>query len=167
MRNGVAITALAVLSLALSGCNKPTPATADSASIANGTASTAFDVDAARAQILAADSAYVRALEAKNVDSLMIYYDDDAVSLGTKAVKGTSDLRNSYTQSMKSNPHVVSFHSEGVNFSNDHSMAWDYGTVTASRNGPTGKPVTSSGTFLNVWKNKGGKWRIVAEISSS
>ena len=166
MRNNPAIALFAAGSLLFSACNKSTPATADSAS-ASSTASGSFDADAARAQILGADSAYVRALVSKHVDSLMVYYDPNAVSLGKTTVKGTSDLRKSYDQVVKTNPRDVTFESGGVNFSKDHSMAWDYGTFSQTSDGPNGKPVKASGTFLNVWKNVGGNWRIVAEISSS
>jgi ketosteroid isomerase-like protein len=165
MRHTIAFTALAALVIISSGCNKPTPATADSAS-ASSTSSGAFNESAARAQILGADSAFVRALLAKNVDSLMPYYDAGVVSLGKTPVKGTADVRASYLQAVKTNPRDISFESGGVNFSNDHSMAWDYGTVTQTSDGPGGKPVKGSGTFLNVWKNVGGRWLIVAEISS-
>jgi ketosteroid isomerase-like protein len=166
MRNNGAIALVTVGSLLLSGCNKPAPATADS-STASSTATGSFDENAARAEILGADSAFVRALTSKNVDSLMVYYDPGVVSLGKTAVKGTSDLRTSYNQAVKSNPRDLTFQSGGVNFANDHSMAWDYGTFSQIADGPNGKPVKASGTFLNVWKNVGGKWRIVAEVSSS
>jgi hypothetical protein len=53
-----------------------------------------------------------------------------------------------------------------VNFSNDHSMAWDHGTFTGTSDGPNGKPVTHSGSFMNVWKNVGVRWVIVAEIGT-
>jgi hypothetical protein len=68
---------------------------------------------------------------------------------------------------VKTPPRDFNFQSGGVNFSADHSMAWDYGTFTQTVDGPNGKPAKSSGTFLNVWKNVGGSWKIVAEISSS
>jgi ketosteroid isomerase-like protein len=167
MRNIVAITPLAVLTLVFSGCNKPTPATGDSAAPPSTTSSDAFNESEARSQILAADSAFVRAILAKNVDSLMPYYDPSVVSLGKTVVKGTADVRTSYLQAVKTNPRDISFQSNGVNFSNDHSMAWDYGTVTQTNDGPGGKPVKASGTFLNVWKNVGGRWLIVAEINSA
>jgi ketosteroid isomerase-like protein len=166
MRNNGAIALLTAGSLLLSGCGKSTPANADS-STASSTTTASFDENAARAQILGADSAFARALTSKNVDSLMVYYDPSVVSLGKTAVKGTSDLRKSYAQSVKSNPRDLTFQSGGINFSNDHSMAWDYGTFSQISDGPNGKPVKASGTFLNVWKNVGGQWRIVAETSSS
>ena len=162
---GVAVVAVSIL---VSGCSKPTPATADSAAASSTTAGS-FDENAARAQILAADSAYGRALTSKNVDSLMIYYDPSVVSMseGMKPVKGTADLRTSYAQVVKSNPRDLTFQSGGVNFSSDHSMAWDYGTYSGTMDGPKGKPAKGTGSFVNVWKNVGGRWLLVAEISNS
>jgi ketosteroid isomerase-like protein len=165
MRYTGGITLLAAGGLLLSGCSRSTPATADSAT-ASSAATTSFDEKTASAQILANDSAFVRGMLTKHVDSVMMYYDPDVVSLGTKVIKGTADLRKSYTEAVKSNPRDVTFQSGGVKFSNDHSMAWDYGTVSQTVDGPNKKPVKSSGTYLNVWKNVGGRWMIVAEISS-
>ena len=168
MRTTGGTVLLAVGSLLLSGCNKSTQATGDSAA-ASSTAAESFDENAARSQILAADSAFGRALQSKNLDSLMIYYDPSVVSMseGSKAVKGPTDLRAAYAQAMKSNPRDLAFQSGGVNFSNDHSMAWDYGTFSQTSDGPKGKPVKGSGNFVNVWRNVGGRWLIVMEMSNS
>ena len=171
MRNNGGITLFAVGSLLLSGCSKSAPATADSATASSTTTSSStttasFDENAARAQILGADSAFQRALQSKHVDSLMVYYDPNVVSMGAKPVKGTADVRASYDKTVKTNQRNLSFQSGGVYFSNDHSMAWDYGTYTGTSDGPNGKPVTHSGSFMNVWKNVGGHWMIVAEIGT-
>ena len=167
MRNTGAII-LAAGSLLLSGCSRPTPATADSAT-ASSTRAVSFDEKAARAQILGADSAYQRAMLSKNVDSLMIYYEPGVVSMseGAKPVKGATDLRTAYNKAVKTNPRDLSFQSGGVSFSNDHSMAWDWGTFSGTSDGPNGKPVKGTGSFMNVWKNVGGRWFLVAEISNS
>jgi len=160
--------ALLAGSFLLFGCSKTGSSTADS-STASSTATGSFDENAARAQILAADSAFMRGLTSKHVDSLMVYYDPGVVSMseGSKAVKGTTDLRKSYTEVVKTNPRDFTFRSDGVNFSNDHSMAWDYGHFTVTVDGPNGKPLKAKGNGLNVWKNVGGRWLIVAEISNS
>jgi ketosteroid isomerase-like protein len=173
MRNSGAIVLLAGSILSL-GCNKPTPATADSATVsttstASSNTAAAFDETAARAAILGADSAYLRALQSKTVDSLMIYYEPSVVSMseGAKPVKGAANLRTAYNQVVKTNPRDLSFQSGGVNFSNDHSMAWDWGTFSGTSDGPKGTPVKGTGSFMNVWKNVGGRWFLVAEISNS
>ena len=75
-------------------CSKTNSATADPPAASSTTAGS-FDENAARAQILGADSAFMRGLTSKHVDSLMVYYAPDVVSMGegSKAVKGTSDAR--------------------------------------------------------------------------
>ena len=161
-----------IAGLFLVGCFKGTSATADSPA-ASSTASGTIDKNATRAEILAADSAFVRATLAKNVDSLMPYYDESVVSMGEggKAVKGLNDVRASYTQALKgtttSTTTGLDFESGGVNFSDDGTMAWDYGTYTSTTTDSKGKPVKSSGNFLNVWKRVGGHYKIVAEINNS
>jgi ketosteroid isomerase-like protein len=167
MRNTGGIALLAI-SIVLFGCGKTNSATSDS-SAAGGTTGVSFDENAARAQILAADSAFGRDLQSKNIDSLMSYYDNDIVSMseGDKAVKGKANLQAYYANAMKKNPRDLTFQSGGVNFSNDHSMAWDYGTFSGTMDGPKGKPAKATGNFANVWKNVGGRWLLVAEISNS
>jgi hypothetical protein len=82
---------VAVVGVFLIGCNKTTSSSADSTLPGGG----AFDADAARAQIITADSAWVRAVQSKNVDSWMTYYASDAVSMseGAKAAEGTDAIR--------------------------------------------------------------------------
>ena len=72
------VLALACAGLVGLGCSKSTSATADSATPA-GTTAKSFDKKAARAEILRGDSAFVRGLTSKNVDSLMPYYDPDVI----------------------------------------------------------------------------------------
>jgi ketosteroid isomerase-like protein len=165
MRSAVIVGVAGVF---LAGCNRSTPASADSMT-ASSTAGRTFDRKAARAEILRGDSAFVRALTSKSVDSLMPYYDADVVSMpeGQKSVKGMGSVRSSYAEMLAANPRDLSFESGGVNFSDDGSMAWDYGTYTATTNDPQGKPMKGVGNFLNVWKRAGGRWVIVAEMNNS
>ena len=160
------IASVATISLLLVNCYKSTPATADSSASSSTASGKSFDRTAGRAEILGNDSTFVRGMMAKNVDTLMCCYDNDAVSIGGgKAVKGAADLRKSYTEAVKSNVRDITFKSDGVNFSDDGTMAWDYGTFAQTVD-IKGKPTKQSGNFLNVWKRVDGKWKIAAEISS-
>ena len=161
-RSGIALVAVTVLQFA---CYKSTPATADSATASSTTSRASFDKSAAAAQILANDSTFVRGMMAKNVDTVMCCYADDAVSIGSKTAKGVSELRKVHAEDVKSNPRDITFHSDGVYFSDDGSIAWDYGSYAQTAD-VKGKPTKQSGNFLNVWKRVGGKWKIVAEIST-
>ena len=168
MRRVWGVGLLGLVGLVGAGCGKSTPATADSATPA-GTTSSAFDKSAARREILRADSAFVRGLTGKSVDSLMPYYDPDVISMteGTKPVKGMGSVRSSYAEAITANPRDMSFESGGVNFSDDGTMAWDYGTYDVTTTDSKGKPVKGTGSFMNVWKRVGGRWVIVAEINNS
>ena len=160
-RLGFALTIVSVFA-----CYKGTPATADSAAASTTASGKSFDRNAGRAEILANDSTFVRGMMAKNVDTVMCCYDNDAVSIGSgKATKGLSDLRKSYNEAVKANARDITFQSDGVNFSDDGTMAWDYGTFSQTVD-VKGKPTKQSGNFLNVWKRVDGKWKIAAEISS-
>jgi ketosteroid isomerase-like protein len=162
MRRSAGTFAVAAVGILLVGCGKSTSPTADSSAVA-------FDAAAARAAIVAADSAWMRAVLAKNVDSLMPHYASDAVSMseGTKAVKGTGEIRTSYESFVKANPRDISVKIGDVSFSDDGTMAWDYGSYAGTIDGPGGKPAKVGGNFLNVWKNVNGKWIMVAEINNS
>ena len=165
MRQTRRIGLVAVVIVFVLACYKSTPATADSAAASSTASGKSFDKDAARAEILHGDSAFVNGMQTQNVDSIMAYYVPDVVSLGGKSlIKGAGDLRGSYVQAVKT-PHAITFQSHGVNFSDDGTTAWDYGTFSDSTV-VKGKATKSSGTFLNVWKHVDGKWKIAAEISS-
>ena len=167
MRRADGITMLAVGCLLSVGCNRTTSETADSPT-ASTTASTSFDKSAARKQILSNDSARTRLVLAKHVDSAMTYYDPNVIHLASgKVIRGVSGVNNLFSEGMKSNPRDFSYPSQTVDFSDDHSVAWEYGSYVQTVDAPNGKPVTANGTFLDVWKNVGGNWKIIVETSSS
>jgi ketosteroid isomerase-like protein len=160
---------LAVVGLILSACNKATSASADSAAVASGGNGKSFDKATAAAEIMRADSAWLRFVQAKNVDSLMPYYAPEAVSMseGSKAVKGTRDLRAAYAEMVKGNVRDMKFNIDKVDFSDDGTMAYDHGSYSGTMDGPKGKPVKFAGNYMNVWKKIGGRWVLMAEINNS
>jgi ketosteroid isomerase-like protein len=155
---------VAVVGVFLIACNKKTSATADS-TLPRGE----FDADAARAQIIAADSAWVRGVQSKNIPALMTFYASDAVSMseGVKAAEGTDAIRAAYVQMVKANPRNMTFKVDAVNFSDDGTMATDYGSFSGTADGTGGKPVKFSGNYVNVWQRVNGRWVLIAEISNS
>ena len=165
MRASARTFLIAVVGVFLIGCNKRTSASADSSLPGGGK----FDADAARAQIIAADSTWVRAVQSKNVDSLMPYYASDAVSMseGVKAADGTDAIRAAYVQMVKGNPRNMTLKVDAVTFSDDGTMASDYGSFGGTADGPGGKPVKFTGNYVNVWQRVNGRWVLIAEISNS
>jgi ketosteroid isomerase-like protein len=99
----------------------------------------------------------------------MTYYAPNVVSMqeGTKMARGTNAVRAAYVEMVKTpmqNPQITM---GDVDFSADGTMAYDHGSFSATMNGPNGKPMKVGGNYLNVWKNAGGRWLMVAEMSNS
>jgi uncharacterized protein (TIGR02246 family) len=127
----------------------------------------AVDTKADEAAIVAADSAWMRAVMAKNVDSVMVWYTPEAVSFGFgPPAMGIDQIRASYTEMVKSNMTDAKILSNTVKVSDDGKMAYDYGTYTMTMTPPGGKPTKETGGYLNVWKKVDGKWMLAAEMST-
>jgi len=145
-------------------CSKPASNGADSA---NATAPAMADHSADERIIVAADSAWMHHVVAKNVDSLMTYYTPDAVSYGFGApASGTDQIRALYTEMAKATVADPKVNSNTIKFSDDGSMAFDHGTYEMTMTPPGGKASREAGAFLNVWKKVDGQWKLAAEMSS-
>lgn len=157
-----------LLSFIAAGCSKKDTGAADTGGAMSATPATAStDRSADAAAILAADSGWIRSVMAKNLDSLMSYYTSDAVSYGFGApAKGMSEVRASYAEMLKSTMTNPSVSSNPAMFSDDGTMAFDYGTYTGTTTAPGGKPSTDTSGYLNVWKKIDGTWKLVAEMST-
>jgi uncharacterized protein (TIGR02246 family) len=164
------IITLAMVSIAWTvACSKSasTPADTGGAAASAPAAAPAMDQKAEAAKITGADSAWLRAVMGKHVDSLMTWYTPDAVSYGYgPTAAGTDQIRAQYTEMVKStitNPKLIS---NTVKFSDDGSMAYDHGTYSLTMAPPGGKPANTSGAYVNVWRKIDGQWKIVVEIST-
>ncbi len=163
------IITLAIVAIASTvACNKSAKTPADSGVVAAPESAPAvMDQTAEAAKITAADSAWLRAVMGKHVDSLMVWYTPDAVSYGYgPTAVGTDQIRAQYTEMVKStitNPKLIS---NTVKFSDDGSMAYDHGTYSLTMAPPGGKPANTSGAYLNVWRKVDGGWKIVVEMST-
>jgi uncharacterized protein (TIGR02246 family) len=150
-------------------CNKSASSTGDTGMVAAPeSAPAAIDRHADEAAIVAADSAWLRHVMAKNVDSLMTYYTPDAVSFGfgSAPASGTDQLRASYTEMVKATMNDPKLLSNTVKISDDGKMAYDYGTYSMTVTPPGGKPTKETGGYLNVWRKVDGQWKLAAEMST-
>lgn len=168
MKNRTRILAGIVALSFITACAKKDAATAsDSTAIAAPAAATS-DHTADAAAIVAAESAWLRGVMTKNVDSVMMYYTPDAVSYGygVAPASGTDQVRALYTDMVKStitNPKMLA---STVQFSADGSMAFDHGTYQMTIQPPGGKAETQTGGYLNVWKKMDGTWKLAVEMST-
>ena len=170
------IAGMLLLSAIIAGCAKSAEdKTEDSAKAMAGASGSAVapaaapaDRQADAAAIVRADSAWLRLVMARNVDSLMTFYTPDAVSYtpGSPPATGTDQVRAAYTDFVKSTITNPKLNSNTVKFSDDGMMAYDYGTYTMTVAPPGGKTATENGAYLNVWRKVGGEWKLAAEMST-
>jgi len=159
------IIMLTVAAVATAACNKSASSTADTGMAA---ALAPADSQADAAAIVSLDSAWMRNVVAKNVDSVMTYYTPDAVSygFGSAPASGTDQLRALYTEFVKATITEPKIISNTVKFSDDGMMAYDHGTYSMTVAPPGGKPANQTGAYLNVWRRVDGQWKLVAEMST-
>ena len=163
------LAGIVVLSSALVGCAKKEAAPAtDSTAVAAPGATAATDHTADAAKIVAADSAWLRGVMSKNVDSIMAWYTPDAVSYGFGATpaSGTDQLRAEYVEMVKSTATNPKLLSNTVRFSDDGSLAYDHGTYQMTMQAPGKKAETQTGAYLNVWKRTDAGWKLAVEMST-
>lgn len=162
---GLLLTTAVAASLLLPACSAPTPGVdSTSASTSNGAS---FDENAARTEILASDSSFIQGLLSKHVDSALIHFHPDVVWLadGSTITKGKSEVSADFEKGV-ANLRDATYRSQSINFSPDHSVAWDYGTYSQTLVGPDGKTKKAKGNFMNVWRNVDGRWMVVAAIGT-
>ncbi len=156
--------------LALINCTKANNAATDTGAAKMSAApGPNFDKDAAERAIRQGDSLWLRSVRAKNVDSVMTLYASDAVTLqeGGPMQKGSDALRAYFTEWFKANPRDIDIKFGDIKFSDDGTLAYETGSFTGTMNGPGGKPMKASGDYLTVYKNDGGTWKAVADMSNS
>jgi uncharacterized protein (TIGR02246 family) len=163
-------SAVIVSVVALVGCTKANQASSDTGAAAVAAASgTTFDKSAAEKAIRQGDSLWLRSVTAKNVDSVMTLYASDAVSQqeGAPAQKGADAIRAGFTAWFKANPRDLNLTFGDIKFSDDGTLAYETGSFAGTMDGPGGKPMKEAGDYLTVYRNDGGTWKAVADMSNS
>jgi ketosteroid isomerase-like protein len=164
-RRGI-VAGIIALSCLTSGCSKTGKDDSRAASApAPAAAMTDHASDAATINRL--DSAWMRYIIAKNVDSIMTQYSPDAVTYypETPAAAGADEIRSAYSQMTKMQITEARVVSNSITFSDDGSLAVDHGTSIMTATAPGGKSSTMNGAYVNVWKKSGGTWKIVVDMS--
>jgi uncharacterized protein (TIGR02246 family) len=167
VKRRVLVAGIVALICALSGCSKKDNAATSESSVPASAPALSADHSADALAINRLDSAWMRYLIAKNVDSIMTEYSPDAVTYysGVPTASGSDQIRDAYSQMTKmaiSDARVVS---NTIKFSDDGTMAVDHGTSTMTASWPGGKKATTSGSYMNVWKRTGDTWKIIADMS--
>lgn len=125
--------------------------------------------DLSRALLQRDSSWSAAASEGKDVEKIISYWTDDAVLVpeAQPAVEGKAALRAYIAESLK----IPGFHIQWVSrnpvFSPDGKMAWMLGDNEITVAGAGGKPVTTHGRGVTVWRlDADGVWRCVLDFAN-
>ena len=124
------------------------------------TAKVAEDIKAQEAQ-------WQKDYAAKNVDALTARYADDAtlVEPGARPSATAADRRKSILALIGDPNFSLTFAADRVEVAKSGDLAYSRGPFTIRMTDKeTGKPVTSSGTYLTVWQKRGKEWKAMEDV---
>ncbi len=123
------------------------------------------DVDAVKA----ADAAFEKAFAAKDLDSAVKFYADDAVTMepGMPAIAGKQAIKASMKQFMDDKNFDLHWTAEAAEVAKSGDLAYTRGSFDAKFTDPSGKPASDHGKYVTIWKKIGGEWKVVVDTNNS
>lgn len=143
------------------------------ATVLPGASAGAADVDPERereaASIRAIDAAWSRALHAKDLDTVMANYAEDAVFLapGQPIIRGRADIRGWFAARISQPDYSATFEPTSVVVAAARDMAYEIGVFHAHARDAHGTLVSREGKHLVTWVKQHGRWKVTAESIST
>jgi ketosteroid isomerase-like protein len=123
---------------------------------------------AERERLLERDAEWAAvASEGQDVDRILSYWTDDAAVLppGFPPVIRKPALRDYVVNCLRIPGFKITWKSTDVKFSPDLSLAYMFAENAVTMNGPDGKPVTTKGRGVTIWRREpDGVWRCAVDI---
>ena len=146
--------ALLLLAAACTQQPKPAPAPPDTRS-----------ADEKSIRALAAD--WAKAAAAKDLDKTLSYYADDASMFPPNApIASTKEARRQVWAAFMATPgYALDIQTAKVEAAKSGDVAYETGTYSFTVNDKKGKPLTTKGKYVVVWKkDASGTWKAAADI---
>lgn len=111
------------------------------------------------------DAAWSRALQARDLDTVMTNYADDAVFLvsGQPLVEGKAAIRAWFATRMERPDYAPSFVPTKIVVARSRDVAYELGTFELTVTNAEGTPVKATGKHLVSWEKRDGRWKVTAE----
>ncbi len=142
-----------LLVLAISGCTPQVDVGADKAAIRD-----------------LSDVQWLNAEQAKDVDTVLSFYADDASQLPPNApiVTGKEAIRAHLSEEYSGQDFAISWQTTKVEVAGSGDLAYSHGTSEVTVNDAEGNPVTDKEKWVVVWKKQpDGSWKAVLDIWNS
>ncbi len=146
----IVISLAALLALAVSGCAPQVDVEADKAAIRDLT-----------------DVQWLNAAQAKDVDTALSYYADEASVMPPNAtiLTGKEAIRARHLEVYSRPGFAITWQTTKIEVSRAGDLAYTIGTFELTVNDAEGNPVTTVSKYVTVWKKQAdGQWKVVADI---
>ncbi|MCR9017083.1 YybH family protein [Aquiflexum gelatinilyticum] len=159
-------TACFTLSLFTVACSSPAPEEAVAPEEMAPTVAPGPDMAAIKAEIQTLEDAWGAADNSGDVNALIAFYADDAVSMGSGSpmAVGKAAIQKEIQESMASRPAGTMVKYEVLDVFGDENTITEVGKTT--RMDASGK-VTSSGKYMAIWEKRDGKYVCIRDISNN
>jgi len=120
--------------------------------------------------LLAADSAWLRAYQAKDVSAAVGFYDRKGALLtpNRPPITGASALKKFIASSFRLPEYQISWHANRVEVAGSGDLGYISGVYEMSFRPPRRKLFWDKGKYLMLWrKQKDGSWKVLFDTSSS
>lgn len=121
------------------------------------------------AAIRAASREWSNAASARDLEKAVSFYAEDATynPPGAPLAAGKDAIRKIWTNIVAIPGVNLRWESSKVEVARSGDLAYDTGAYTLTKNDASGKPVTTKGKYVVVWKNQAdGKWKVIEDIDN-
>lgn len=126
-----------------------------------------IDIGVERTAILETDKAWASAAAAKDVERTVSFWADDAIVFppDQPAVSGRDSIRKFVDESFHLPGFAIRWETTQVTVSPHGDFAYAVGRNEFTVNGPDGRPITTAGKGVTVWRKEAdGAWKCVIDI---
>jgi ketosteroid isomerase-like protein len=125
-------------------------------------------MDAARAELLAADAAWAEAAATDDVDRIVAFWTDDAIiqrRAGSPPIVGIDAIREFITWNREDRPGFsITWHATNAWVSADGCTGCTMGIGTINLIDESGQPIEVREPYCCVWRKEDGEWKCVLDL---
>ena len=125
--------------------------------------------DDGRAALMDADRAFAQTTRERGAEGWASYFAADGTMIVPgRQVSGQAAIRRLMEQSFRDSTFVISWEPQRADLSQGGDLGYTVGRYETSRSDADGSLVTSTGTYVTIWKkNESGVWRAVLDVGAA